>query len=225
MCSTFDPSPHRTAFTLIELLAVVAIVALIAALLFPVLAKTRERSDAAGCLASLRNIGLGISLYMNEHDGRLPGPINRGQSAKYGLGPNSLLYHIGSYMGLGERPAKAEDAYIVDAAICPAMKRATKGGDTTCWWLNQEAVIEGTTKRVNPWGHPASDPPGAPIKKLILARQSEQMVMQDADQALGAAWTGIPESPVHGDVRHRLYFDWHVAPAPAALGKHVLPDK
>lgn len=210
------------AFTLIEMLAVIAVVGILAALLFPVLGKSQDRADSVGCLASLRNIGMGISLYVADNNGTLPGPINRGQSANYGMGPNSLLYHIGFYMGLGERP---ETIGVEKVALCPGFHHATGSDEGVCWWTNQEAVVEGSTTRVNPWGHPASLPePGKPIRALRIASPSRQMALQDVDQELGIAWAGIPAKPVHDGLRHRLYFDWHAAPAPASLGRNVMPD-
>ncbi|HEY3283047.1 MAG TPA: prepilin-type N-terminal cleavage/methylation domain-containing protein [Armatimonadota bacterium] len=62
----------REGFTLIELLVVIAIVAILAALLFPVLAKARERGRATACLSNLKQIGLGVSAYMGAWDDVYP---------------------------------------------------------------------------------------------------------------------------------------------------------
>jgi prepilin-type N-terminal cleavage/methylation domain-containing protein len=62
----------RKAFTLIELLVVVAIIAILAALLFPVFAKARERARRSQCAGNLRQIGAAMRLYIDDWDGRLP---------------------------------------------------------------------------------------------------------------------------------------------------------
>ncbi|MCX7799069.1 MAG: prepilin-type N-terminal cleavage/methylation domain-containing protein [Fimbriimonadales bacterium] len=59
----------REGFTLIELLVVVAIVAVLAALLFPVFAQAKEAAKATACLSNQRQLGLGLTLYREDHDG------------------------------------------------------------------------------------------------------------------------------------------------------------
>ena len=59
----------RRGFTLIELLVVIAIIAILAAILFPVFARAREKARQTGCLSNLKQIGLGIKMYVQDHDG------------------------------------------------------------------------------------------------------------------------------------------------------------
>ena len=60
-------------FTLIELLVVIAIIAILAAILFPVFAKVRERAYQTTCLNNLKQLGLGFSQYSGDWDETLPG--------------------------------------------------------------------------------------------------------------------------------------------------------
>jgi prepilin-type N-terminal cleavage/methylation domain-containing protein/prepilin-type processing-associated H-X9-DG protein len=61
-----------SAFTLIELLVVIAILAVLAAILFPVFAKARERARQTTCLSNLKQLGLAFDMYTQDCDARLP---------------------------------------------------------------------------------------------------------------------------------------------------------
>lgn len=58
---------HR-GFTLVELLVVIIIIALLAALLFPVFAKAREKERQATCLSNMNQLRLGFLQYVNDYD-------------------------------------------------------------------------------------------------------------------------------------------------------------
>lgn len=59
-------------FTLIELLVVIAIIAILAAILFPVFARAREAARKASCQSNLKQIVLGLKMYMDDYDHRIP---------------------------------------------------------------------------------------------------------------------------------------------------------
>lgn len=63
----------RRGFTLIELLVVIAIIAILAAILFPVFAKAREKARQSSCLSNTRQIGVGLVAYIQDYDEALPG--------------------------------------------------------------------------------------------------------------------------------------------------------
>lgn len=65
---------HRPArgFTLIELLVVIAIIGILAAILFPAFAKARENSRRAACQSNLKQIALGLQMYMIDNNNCYP---------------------------------------------------------------------------------------------------------------------------------------------------------
>jgi prepilin-type N-terminal cleavage/methylation domain-containing protein/prepilin-type processing-associated H-X9-DG protein len=62
----------RRGFTLIELLVVIAIIAILAAILFPVFARAREKARQANCQSNYKQIGLALAMYYNDYDSRTP---------------------------------------------------------------------------------------------------------------------------------------------------------
>ncbi len=62
----------KKAFTLIELLVVIAIIAILAAILFPVFAQEKMAAKKTADLSNLKQIGLGIMMYMNDSDDMFP---------------------------------------------------------------------------------------------------------------------------------------------------------
>jgi prepilin-type N-terminal cleavage/methylation domain-containing protein/prepilin-type processing-associated H-X9-DG protein len=62
----------RGGFTLIELLTVIAILAILGAILIPVTAQVRASARQAQCASNMRQIGLALRLYADDHNGFLP---------------------------------------------------------------------------------------------------------------------------------------------------------
>jgi len=71
-------------FTLIELLVVIAIIAILAAILFPVFARAREKARQTTCLNNTKQMALAVQMYAQDYDetvvhyynGGVPSPGN-----------------------------------------------------------------------------------------------------------------------------------------------------
>jgi prepilin-type N-terminal cleavage/methylation domain-containing protein/prepilin-type processing-associated H-X9-DG protein len=62
----------KRAFTLIELLVVIAIISILMAILMPALQRVREQARLQACRSNLKNIGLGILMYLQDNDYAMP---------------------------------------------------------------------------------------------------------------------------------------------------------
>jgi len=58
----------RRGFTLIELLVVIAIIAILAAILFPVFARAREKARQTSCLSNVKELMLAVLMYAQDYD-------------------------------------------------------------------------------------------------------------------------------------------------------------
>lgn len=95
--STAYPVRDRRGFTLIELLVVIAIIAILAAILFPVFAKAREKARQTACLSNMKQIGLGMMMYMDDNDGVYPPHLSQnpvGAAYKWNTWPGICYAYI-----------------------------------------------------------------------------------------------------------------------------------
>jgi len=77
----------KKGFTLIELLVVIAIIAILAAILFPVFAKVREKARQTSCLSNEKQLGLAFAQYTQDNDESFPTDPN-----VYGQGWAGRIY-------------------------------------------------------------------------------------------------------------------------------------
>ena len=77
MLSVSQPRDRRRGFTLIELLVVIAIIAILAAILFPVFAKAREKARQASCQSNEKQLGLAFLQYVQDNDEKFPANFRR----------------------------------------------------------------------------------------------------------------------------------------------------
>jgi prepilin-type N-terminal cleavage/methylation domain-containing protein len=85
--------PDKRGFTLIELLVVIAIIAILAGLLMPALGKAKQTAYMSKCLSNLRQIGLGMQLYVDDNNDTFPpAALSQFDKAVPWNSPNEIYY-------------------------------------------------------------------------------------------------------------------------------------
>jgi len=137
----------RHGFTLIELLVVIAIIAILAAILFPVFARAREKARDASCTSNLKQLGLAIRMYSQDYDETFPSCRIAIPSALWGAYDNNTI----PIMVLAERTNQGYpnllQPYIKNAQIfwCPSDNAGTdtSPGATVSYWYHHCVDVHG----------------------------------------------------------------------------------
>jgi prepilin-type N-terminal cleavage/methylation domain-containing protein len=112
-----------TGFTLIELLVVIAIIAILAAILFPVFARAREKARAASCQSNLKQLALAMMMYKDDYDNRYPGAFDANGNGVWEYPADACCIERDRWCDLTE-PYK-KNAQLI---YCPS-----EGGDVPQW--------------------------------------------------------------------------------------------
>jgi prepilin-type N-terminal cleavage/methylation domain-containing protein/prepilin-type processing-associated H-X9-DG protein len=78
----------RRGFTLVELLVVIAIIGILAAMLLPTLAIAKGKTQQTKCLGNLKQLGLGMMMYIDDNRGAFAGIA----SEHLGFNPADWIY-------------------------------------------------------------------------------------------------------------------------------------
>jgi len=215
------------AFTLTELLVVITVIAILAALLVPVLSQAKERGYRTQCINNLKQVGLALQSYADDHADQLPGPVWQGFYEMYD-NDNTLrmTYYLATYMGL---PAPQATPHDNPLARCPSAVRHWTPADpdtppmsihVPLSYLNCAAVTNFDSGVISrPFGYPYSSPPYTKPEELPkrlheIANPTLSWAMTDADQLIAVPIAGyysfLPVTPSHGTLRNQLFFDWHI---------------
>ena len=64
--------PSPAGFTLVELLVVIGIIAVLIGVLLPALSRARQQGNQVACLSNMRQLGMALNMFAQEHKGYLP---------------------------------------------------------------------------------------------------------------------------------------------------------
>jgi prepilin-type N-terminal cleavage/methylation domain-containing protein/prepilin-type processing-associated H-X9-DG protein len=96
---------QKRGFTLIELLVVIAIIAILAAILFPVFARAREKARQTTCTNNQRQIAVSFQMYAQDHEETLPNSSSAWQDIKVDPGvlmcPSAGKQNTSAYIFIG----------------------------------------------------------------------------------------------------------------------------
>ncbi len=195
----------RRGFSLVELLTVIAIIGVLTAITIPAIHKVRVMAHQTQCASTLRQIGSAVQMYANDNGGMLPGPLNAYQTGYYkDKSSAELVAHIQPYFAeqewIGGGTLRAKNF------ICPAWTAMNDTQKGACYQMNMNFYTD-DKNYFEPFGRAASSRPPHNVTELD-GKTSSMYILYEVDNlnALGV----VSFAPVHGKVRHRLFFDTHV---------------
>ena len=148
----------RKGFTLIELLVVIAIIAILAAILFPVFARAREKARQTSCLNNLKQIGLAVAMYIQDYDETYPCVASSFNAC-------GITAFLNPYI-------KNNQVWLCPSGSASAAATQATGYATTAAYAAYANLFCGTTYIINGFGRSGdstTNPMGSPFGITLLA--------------------------------------------------------
>ncbi|MCP4256610.1 MAG: prepilin-type N-terminal cleavage/methylation domain-containing protein [Planctomycetes bacterium] len=207
---------NRNAFTLIELLVVIAIIALLMGILMPALQRVRKQSKGVVCRSNLKQIGMAVNIYAEDHDLFIP------RSADWSA-ITEMRPWFQCFMPYLAQKAVDDDYRNVKIFRCPSYPDKEQ---TLCYVVNGWPDKDGTRPKLSKLTegeHPATtiyltdneDGPWRTIIKMATDRDLTrcdiwiQTHLPDSDSQDITGGRRVARAR-HRDGGNVLFLDWHV---------------
>lgn len=191
---------RRRGFTLIELLVVIAIIAILAAILFPVFAKAREKARQTSCMSNMRQIATAVEMYTQDYDQCYPMSIYLSGSMQVWT-----FYHVLTpYMKNADILVCPSERQRIGIAEIQALLPVPIGpGLSWVGYNGNYAVLEDGPN------NPLTGANHAVIKQSELPRPAETIIMADGEIELAPSLFNSPVLGAHNEGFNAAYCDGH----------------
>ena len=204
----------KEGFTLVELLVVIAIIIILAAILFPVFARAREKAQQSRCVNNLKQMGTAISMYEDDYDAPMPWAV-RGWMAGY-LWKDLMDPYLKQLKGVAGSVEREGELYRCPSAPVEEAVDQVRAGRNYGYNPYLQATtgmnavkFPGSTLRITECD--GKDPDGDP--KLPMMGGSAIMPLPSGAGAEGAGFYRYAPG-WHNGFNDCLWFDGHVSSIP-----------
>ncbi len=132
----------KRGFTLIELLVVIAIIAILAAILFPVFARAREKARQTSCLSNTKQIGFACMQYVQDYDEKYPPGLVGADPAEQGPVSQS------SYFTTYKLTADTIYPYVMNVQIFRCPSSSSTSGYSGNYGFNRRLCVDARSASV-----------------------------------------------------------------------------
>jgi prepilin-type N-terminal cleavage/methylation domain-containing protein/prepilin-type processing-associated H-X9-DG protein len=181
-------------FTLIELLVVIAIIAILAAILFPVFARAREKARQSSCQNNLKQLSLGMLQYASDYDQRFPGAFDANGDGAYTYAADACCIERDVFVNVAQPYLKNSQV-----AICPS----SSDGD-----FNRPATPTGPARKVDyKYKHACAT---NQWKDAQIARPAQIYMLIEYKNWHSGALNCLCSAPTGDEMHNMAFFDGHV---------------